>query len=57
MRIKIVVLSQTVHKSLFTVKGSPVVLLEKLGRVDLNHLIKVAVTMMGQTDIMCHLMR
>lgn len=57
MRIKIVVLPQTVHKSLVTVKSSPVLLLEKLGRFDLNHVIKVAVTMMGQTDIMCHLMR
>lgn len=44
MRIKIVVLPQTVHKSLFLVKGSPVILLEKLGRFYLNHVIKVAVT-------------
>lgn len=57
MRIKIVVLPQTVHKSLFTVTGSPVIPLEKLGRFGLNHVIKVAVTTDGQTDIMCYLMR
>lgn len=47
MRIKIVVLPQTVHKSLFTVTGNPVIPLEKLGRFDLNHVIKVAVTTDG----------